>query len=73
MLSIGLSGGSILHTDIGGYTMVEELGYTRSKDLLLRWMEMSAFADTIFRSHVGSKISEKEWQVNSNAEVGEDF
>lgn len=69
MFSSGLSGVTITHTDVGGYTMVENLNYTRSKDLLLRWMEMSAFSDTILRTHVGSKISDKEWQINSDEEV----
>lgn len=38
-LSAGLSGLSMVHSDIGGYTMVNEFGlnYTRSKELLLRW------------------------------------
>ena len=46
------------------YTMLEEcLGkekkvcfkITRSKELLLRWMEMSAFSDAMFRTHVGNR------------------
>lgn len=35
--------------------MVKEFGlqYTRDKELLLRWMELSAVTDLIFRSHQG--------------------
>lgn len=86
MLSGGLSGHSLAHTDLGGYTMVDQclasqcLKYLRSKglapfthtypplthasmfsarcvdcvELLLRWMEMSAFSDVIFRTHPGN-------------------
>lgn len=37
--------------------MVKEVGlsYLRSKELLLRWMELSAVADVIFRSHQGQR------------------
>ena len=57
MLSGGPSGLAATHSDIGGYTMVvvpNETSVLRSRELLLRWMEMSAFSDTIFRSHVGN-------------------
>ena len=35
--------------------MVKEFGleYVRTKELLLRWMELSATLDSIFRSHMG--------------------
>lgn len=64
MLSGGVVGHSLSHSDIGGYTMVQEcLGngkkicfkIVRSKELLLRWMEMSAFSDVMFRTHLGNK------------------
>ena len=53
----GLSGFSIGHSDIGGYTVVNEPvveTFIRSKELLLRWIEMSAFSDPIMRSHPSS-------------------
>eukprot|EP00039_Didymoeca_costata_P016392 m.293249 g.293249 ORF g.293249 m.293249 type:complete len:101 (+) comp16388_c0_seq47:1807-2109(+) len=52
-ISGGLSGIAFQHSDIGGYTMIEEAGfkYLRSQELLLRWAEMSAISDTIFRTH----------------------
>lgn len=55
LLGAGLSGFSYNHSDIGGYTSIGALGTTllqRSKELLWRWMEMSAFT-TIFRTHEG--------------------
>jgi alpha-glucosidase len=52
LLSSGLSGISLNHTDIGGYTA---FGSTvRSKELLLRWMEFAAFT-TVFRTHEGNE------------------
>ena len=55
LLSSGISGMSINHTDIGGYTTLFSPIYklTRSKELLLRWLEFAAFTP-IFRTHDGS-------------------
>ena len=52
-LQAGLSGFSLTHSDIGGYTALPTR--VRTVSLLLRWMEMSAFADAVFRSHQGNK------------------
>jgi alpha-glucosidase len=52
MLSGGLSGISLNHSDIGGYTAV--LTVVRSKELLLRWMELSAFT-SVYRTHEGNQ------------------
>ena len=43
ILSGGLSGMSLSHSDIGGYTMVDKLHYKllRTPELLQRWAEMS--------------------------------
>lgn len=72
MLSWGVSGMSLASTDIGGYTMLNDVGgmlkYARSKELLMRWMEMSAFSDVIFRSHPGN-LPNMSWQVDSDAET----
>ncbi len=56
MLSSGMSGFSLQHSDIGGYTAISHplMNYRRSKELLLRWMELSAFT-TIYRTHEGNR------------------
>ncbi|MCU0661321.1 MAG: alpha-glucosidase [Myxococcota bacterium] len=55
LLSSGFSGYSLNHSDIGGYTAFDYVvvKYTRSKELLVRWMEMNAFS-AVFRSHEGN-------------------
>ncbi|MDX1615170.1 MAG: alpha-glucosidase, partial [Candidatus Promineifilaceae bacterium] len=56
LLSSGLSGFALNHSDIGGYTALSSpvLNYHRSKELLLRWMELNAFT-AVFRSHEGNQ------------------
>ncbi|XP_038720837.1 sulfoquinovosidase-like [Tripterygium wilfordii] len=58
LLSSGLSGYAFNHSDIGGYCAVSLpiIKYQRSEELLLRWMELSAFT-TVFRTHEGNKPS----------------
>jgi alpha-glucosidase (family GH31 glycosyl hydrolase) len=55
LLSSGLSGYSLEHTDIGGYTAIDNpwLKYHRSKELLMRWIELGAFT-AVFRTHEGN-------------------
>lgn len=55
LLSGGLSGFSLNHSDIGGYTGINNplVKVTRSKELLMRWMELSAFT-TVYRTHEGN-------------------
>lgn len=53
MLQGGLSGLAMSHSDVGGYTATP--GRHRSAELLMRWMELSALADTIFRTHQGNR------------------
>lgn len=60
LLSSGLSGMSLNHADIGGYTStavlpfhVPFITFSRSQELLMRWAELSAFT-AIFRSHEGN-------------------
>lgn len=55
----GLSGIALNHSDIGGYTntTVGGFGILRERDLLLRWMEYSAFTSA-FRTHEGLKPQE---------------
>jgi alpha-glucosidase len=53
MLSGGLSGWSLNHSDIGGFTTISlVINVHRSKELLLRWMEANAFT-SVFRTHEG--------------------
>src|SRR5215204_4024830 len=56
MLTSGLSGYSLTHSDIGGYTTLDHplVRYHRSKELLMRWTELAAFT-TVFRSHEGNR------------------
>ncbi|EGD71989.1 hypothetical protein PTSG_00005 [Salpingoeca rosetta] len=66
-MTAGLCGHSLSHADVGGYTMVKELGvkYLRSKELLYRWMDVAAVIDVIFRSHQGN-LPKDSWQVYSD-------
>ena len=56
MLTSGLSGYSLTHSDIGGYTALDHplVRYHRSKELLMRWTEMAAFT-AVFRTHEGNR------------------
>ena len=61
-LSSGMSGWTISHSDVGGYTSLDlskEGGgrYARDKELLLRWLEMSTFADAMLRTHQAGRSS----------------
>jgi len=55
ILNGGMSGFSIGHSDIGGYTSLNNTAqlqyYKRTNELLIRWAEMSAFSDALFRTH----------------------
>ena len=57
LLNGGMSGFTLGHSDIGGYTTIDYIKplyqITRTKDLLHRWIEMSTFSDMIMRTHVG--------------------
>ncbi len=55
-LTGGFSGISLNHSDIGGYTNASfsGVGYDREQELLLRWMEFSAFT-AAYRTHEGLK------------------
>lgn len=61
-LSLAYSGYGISFSDIGGYTTVAWL--KRSKELLLRWTEMSCFTP-IMRTHEGNRPSVN-WQFDSD-------
>jgi sulfoquinovosidase len=53
MLQGGLSGLALSHSDIGGYTATP--GRHRTRELLMRWMELSALSDVVFRTHQGNR------------------
>ncbi|KAF0897894.1 hypothetical protein E2562_001606 [Oryza meyeriana var. granulata] len=71
LLSGGLSGFPLNHSDAGGYCTVDLplLRYRRSEELLLRWMELSAFT-VVFRTHEGNKpVSNCQFYSNSRTLV----
>ena len=56
MLNGGICGFGIGHSDIGGYTTIYEVkrfSYLRDQEMLMRWSEMSAFSDAVYRTHPG--------------------
>ncbi|MGH3088883.1 MAG: TIM-barrel domain-containing protein, partial [Rubrobacteraceae bacterium] len=59
MLTSGLSGYGLTHSDIGGYTALNNpiRNYHRSKELFLRWTELAAFTP-VFRTHEGNRPEE---------------
>jgi len=56
LLSSGLCGMTMNHSDIGGYTAIANpvLSYFRTKELLWRWIELNAFS-IVFRTHEGNR------------------
>lgn len=64
-LSLSVLGMGNSHSDIGGYTTFGKM--TRSKELLLRWTELSAFS-MVMRSHEGNQ-PEKNHQFDSDEET----
>jgi alpha-glucosidase len=61
LINGGLSGMSLGHSDIGGYTSINatynglEFKILRNKEILQRWIEMSTFSDIIMRTHPSNK------------------
>ena len=51
-LSLAMSGFCITHSDVGGYTTNEYM--CRSKELLMRWMEMNVYSP-FYRFHEGNQ------------------
>jgi alpha-glucosidase len=66
LVSSGLSGISLNHSDIGGYTSFQffGLGFSRSRRLLERWTQTNAFTP-VFRTHEGN-------QPDVNAQIYDD-
>jgi alpha-glucosidase len=69
LLSSGFSGYSLQHSDIGGYTAIDEplLKYHRSHELLMRWTELAAFT-VVFRTHEEGNRPEVNHQIYSDGE-----
>lgn len=69
LLTGGVSGFTLNHSDIGGYTTITNplMNYHRSQELLLRWMELNAFS-VVFRTHEGSQ-PQNNAQFYDNAET----
>jgi alpha-glucosidase len=55
MLSGGLSGFALNHSDTGGYTTLATPLVARSAELLERWAEMNAFGGAMLRTHEGNR------------------
>ena len=55
LLNGGISGFGIGHSDIGGYTSLNDTEhlrfFKRDRELLKRWIEMSTFSDAVYRTH----------------------
>lgn len=64
-ISMGFTGIGYTHSDLGGYTTVAWL--KRSKELFMRWAELSAFTQTM-RTHEGNR-PDSNWQFNSDSET----
>ena len=80
LISSGLSGFSLSHSDVGGYTStdlipggikVPGLTFYRRKELLLRWIELNAFT-AVFRTHEGNQ-PQKNVQIDAGGDVTEHF
>ncbi|MEE2789362.1 MAG: alpha-glucosidase [Myxococcota bacterium] len=80
LLATGFSGFAFNHTDIGGYiaTTVPRvpfrlpgISFTRSKALLLRWIELNAFTP-IYRTHEGNQPA-RHWQIDGDEETTAHF
>lgn len=63
LLTSGLCGMSVNHTDIGGFTTLITPIYSlvRKKEVMLRWLEYAAFTP-VFRTHDGNYSSAKNYQ-----------
>lgn len=79
MLNSGVVGQSMTHSDVGGYTMLASnfgshvvANYSRSRELLFRWTEMSAWSDAMLRTHQGN-LPQNSAQIYSDAASLEHF
>ncbi len=74
LISSGLSGMSINHTDIGGFTTIMTPIYkmVRKKEVMFRWLEVAAFTP-IFRTHDGNFSNPLNYQFYYDTEGYEFF
>lgn len=76
LLNGGMTGFSIGHSDIGGYTSsnnAEDLNvFLRDNEILMRWCEMNAFSDGVFRTHPSNNPAVNA-QVWDNTEIATFF
>jgi alpha-glucosidase len=63
LITSGISGMSINHTDIGGFTTLVTPVYklVRKKEVMLRWLEYAAFTP-VFRTHDGAYTNPDNYQ-----------
>lgn len=66
LLSSGISGYALNHTDAGGYLSVSLLGITRDAELLRRWTELAAFT-ALLRTHDTNEPDDNA-QIDDDAE-----
>jgi alpha-glucosidase len=71
MLAGGVSGHPFWHSDIGGYTSLDYLGFVRPPDLNARWAEMQAFG-VVMRTHESNKPRQNQ-QVYDTPETRAQF
>ena len=73
LVAAALAGAGVTHSDTGGYTSLALGGrvYGRSRELLARWAELSAFTFAM-RTHPGSNPA-LNWQVYSDAPTAVHF
>ncbi len=69
MLSGGVSGYSLNHSDAGGYTTIVNslTKVTRSRELLWRWLELSALSP-VMRTHEGNRPADN-FQIDGDPET----
>lgn len=68
LVSSGLSGFSLNHSDIGGYTTITNplVDIHRSKELFQRWAELAAFTP-VFRTHEGNQPTQNhQWDGDAD-------
>jgi alpha-glucosidase len=73
LLSGGMSGYSLNHMDVGGWLSltIPLVHFTRSKELMQRWLELGAFG-ALYRLHHTNRPSQN-WQWDSDQETLELF
>ena len=76
ILNGGMSGFGLGHSDIGGYTSLNNsytyINFRRDEEVLMRWSEMSAFSDAVFRTHP-SNVPAFNAQIWDNNKIAQFF